>query len=153
MSAVAICQDTQKVAGFCINLDPYSSSQVDRSSYADKDPAFKLINRILTELYKDVKLIEKAGVNFSIYALAVAEDFQNLGIATTLIKLSEQIALDNNFSKIFIDATSLGTYKIARKLNYKQLAQINYQDFNYEGRKPFKNITNHIGPTVFNKQI
>lgn len=153
MSIVAICQETQKIAGFCINLDPYSSSQVDRSSYADRDPAFKLINQTLTELYKNIKLTEKAGVNFSIYALAVAQDFQNLGIATTLIKLSEQIALDNNFSKIFIDATSLGTYKIAQKLGYNQLAQISYQDFNYGGNKPFKDITDYIGPTVFIKAL
>ncbi|MFC4892686.1 GNAT family N-acetyltransferase [Pseudofrancisella aestuarii] len=153
LSLIAICENTNKVIGFCINIDPYSEIQVDRSSYASKDPAFEIINSALSGLYNGISFEEKPGVNFSIYALGVSSEFQNKGIASNLFKISEQIAIEKNFSVILTDATSPGTKKIAEKLNYTAINKFSYKDYIYKGKKPFENINDYYGPILFKKII
>lgn len=93
---------------------------------------------ILNALTKDHNLFTlfKTDKVFEIAIVAVSSDYGKKGLATTLMELSIQIAIQNGAGAAQVEALSEYTARAASKLGFTVLKSIDYATFEYEGVTP-----------------
>lgn len=100
----------------------------------------RLLTAILHDLTKDHDLftIYRTEKVLEINIVAVSSDFGKKGLATKLIELSIQLAIQSGAGAVQMEAVSEYTARSATKLGFTTLKTIDYSTYEYEGVKPFE---------------
>lgn len=99
----------------------------------------RLLTAILQELTKDHDLftIYRTKKVLEINIVAVSSDFCKKGLATKLMELSIQLAIERGAGAVQIEAVSEYTARLATKLGFTTLKATDFAKFEYNGLKPF----------------
>lgn len=99
----------------------------------------RLLYAIMQALTEDHDLFSlyKTDKVFEIRIVAVSSDFGRKGLATKLMELSIQIAIQNGAGVVETEAVSEYTSRAATKLGFITLKSIDYATYEYDGIKPF----------------
>lgn len=134
-SIVAREQNTGRLVAVIYNkmLDP---------SFKDpwKHPNFP--KRLLTEIFQalsdphDLFQLYKTDKVLDTRFVAVTPDFGRKGLATKLMELSIQLAIQKEAGAIQVEAVSEYIARAAAKLGYTTLTSVDYATFEYDGIKP-----------------
>ncbi|XP_044756773.1 uncharacterized protein LOC123315227 isoform X1 [Coccinella septempunctata] len=153
-SLIAKCKNTGNIMGVAINekTSPWDADLVDKIAHSVQCPNLRKVLRFYAFLERAPNIFDKYKVHevFEIANLGVAENSQNLGIATRLVKESKNIAASKGFSILRVDATSFYTARICEKLNMESILEIPYDSYLDADRQPvFKVPKPHTGVKVY----
>jgi len=98
----------------------------------------RLVTAILQTLTKDHNLftLYETDKVLDIIIVTVSSDFGRKGLATKLMELSIQLAIQSGAGAIQVEAVSEYTARAASKLGFEILKSIDYATFEYDGIKP-----------------
>ncbi|XP_070558466.1 uncharacterized protein [Ptychodera flava] len=85
--------------------------------------------------------------------LAVHPDYTGRGIATMLREANARLANSKGFRMAIATATAPATHKMYAKLGFVELHEIRYEDFEFEGRRPFEGVTECKSAKLFIKSL
>ena len=75
------------------------------------------------------------------------------GIGECMALRTNEIAIQNGFKRIAAEATGPISQHIAEKYGLHEIARVNYCDFEYQGKKVFKGITEATGCVMVLKDL
>ncbi|KAK9875612.1 hypothetical protein WA026_009410 [Henosepilachna vigintioctopunctata] len=136
LSYVAIDSESGRIAGTILNGISHRGDveeELEKMKSID-DIKFNRLMGLLFTNNADVELFKKYNVDkiFELRILSVDNDFRGKGLAQKLMEMSEQLAQEQGFTLLKVDATSFFTQKICTKLGYKTMKSIVYKDIKNE---------------------
>ncbi|MCJ8271637.1 MAG: hypothetical protein MJK04_19835, partial [Psychrosphaera sp.] len=140
LSFVAIDQASCAIVGVVVNKDYTVAPVAEDLMFSAAKPIFTLVDEL------DVLATELADVKpkevFHLYILAVQSDTAGQSVGQQLVTKSFNLAIDLGYKKIATEATGPISQHIAgQKFGAREVAKINYRDFEFEGKKVFATIT------------
>ncbi len=103
------------------------------------------IFQLLNELHEQY-LIKKKPVTsqvFHILSLAVEEPYRNRNIANNLIRKNLEVARQENFSEVIVEASGNISQHLFRKYGFEDICSIDYQTYKYQEIPVFEQIKEH----------
>ncbi|RWS06366.1 hypothetical protein B4U79_16220 [Dinothrombium tinctorium] len=116
------------------------------------------INALLTSLTEEwIKLhselvgnVEKRNKIIYVEMIGIKEGYEGFGIATKLMKAALNNAKSLGYETAVIIASAVGTQTIVeKKIPWKEMLSLAYDDFTFRGRKPFLGIESPKNVKVF----
>lgn len=141
LSLIVKDKQSSEVIGFSILEDFVSDvPNLDRV-----DSRFIPIMNLLSKLddwYKNNSQV-KSGQILHIFMIGVDEKYRGNGIAKQLIEKIFNIAKKNNYKSIIMECTGAISQHIGSKYGFKELKEIEYKTYVYNGELVFKDIKNN----------
>ena len=142
LSHIAINTETSEVLGAVISEDWATQLSEDAGNFHQKfDIMFALV-KDLHEQYETTRKVVR-GKLLHIFLLAVKEQYRNKGIARNLLAENIERARQENFSGAVIEVTGQISQYLARYHGFEERGSIDYQTYQYKGRKVFEGIKDH----------
>ncbi len=139
VSYVAVDETSGHVVGACINKDYRVTPVEDDNGYSDSLPIFTLVDELDAKATQLADL--KLGELFHLYILAVDSDYAGQGIGKELAERTCDIAKQKGYKHICSEVTGpISQHITLNILNFKEIARVNYHDFEYQGNKVFAPI-------------
>jgi len=134
-SMVAREHDTGKLVAVIYNKMQHSST---KHPWEHPDFPKNLLTAILRALsdHKDLFDLYKTDKVLDTRVVAVSPEFGRKGLATKLMELSIQLAVQKEAGAIQVQAVSEHIARAAAKLGYTTLTSVDYASFEYDGIKP-----------------
>ena len=82
------------------------------------------------------------------FVVVIRTGYQGRGLLKTLTNETLKVAAKRGFEQTFAIATTQGAHHSLARLGCEMTAQTQYQDFVYQGLRPFLSIADHGGATV-----
>ncbi|NQZ10988.1 MAG: hypothetical protein HRT35_27865 [Algicola sp.] len=82
------------------------------------------------------------------FVVGIRTEYQGRGLLKTLTNETLKVAAKRGFEQSFAIATTQGAHHSLQRLGFEMTAQTQYQDFVYQGQRPFLSIADHGGATV-----
>ena len=151
LSFVAVDRETNQVVGVLFNTEYYPDRTNPLSEVLEKETdeckgscEFKRFLSVYEQNRSVVPdIFRHYGVDRCFYFgfLCVNPEYSNMGIATTLVKLSEEHAKSLGHRLCIVDATAGQTKHICvNKLGFNVLGEMKYKDFEFYGDKPLTHV-------------
>ena len=140
LSFVAIERSSGAVVGVVINKDYTVAPLAEDLVFSAAKPIFTLVDEldVMASELADVKAKEV----FHLYILAVQGNTTGQSVGLQLVTQSCDLAIALGYKKLATEATGPISQHIAKqKLGAREVASINYRDFEFEGKKVFASIT------------
>lgn len=123
----------QQIAGVALNgcLHSQDAETSWKTIEALEDDAFKKIFVFLHTHNTQHNLFKEFNVDkiFEVRILSVDAKFRGQGIAKNLLRKCEEIAIENGFRMLKLDATSLFTQKVSASLGYQMRSEYRYDEY------------------------
>eukprot|EP01156_Anaeramoeba_ignava_P015298 Anaeramoba_ignava/a612594_27.p1 GENE.a612594_27~~a612594_27.p1 ORF type:complete len:241 (-),score=83.74 a612594_27:32-754(-) len=141
LSVVAREKQTNKFVGCFISQDAVDDSKIDFSKLCSKwEPVWEIIH----DLYKKTKLSEKKEENLHLWTIAINEEFRGRRAARPISYANMMLGAQNGFKNVFAEATGIESQKVFRKLGFEEKSHINYSNYKYKGKYPYKSMSGGI---------
>ena len=140
LSLVAVDVDSDSVIGVSINKDLLDELVNEDDVFLMKlSPIFNLLEQ-LDEEYRANHEVKRNEIFHGL--MIVADQKSKFGnIAFQLLEKSYELAKENDFSKMMVEATGPISQNVAaKKLGFTEFASVNYSDFEFEGDRIFSEI-------------
>jgi len=148
-----------KVMGVCINgisrRDDWEHP-VDMVTKNFNDPAARPLAAIRQDIRnKGVKIFSEVGtdVMFGIKMVGVDPSLRGKGMSTDIIRRSILLAGCLGFEGLKAEATARFAQAAFHTIGFTPVAQITYQDYEFEGKKVFQGIEDETGLILFQKKF
>ncbi|KAL3266544.1 hypothetical protein HHI36_010712 [Cryptolaemus montrouzieri] len=133
LSLVALDPETGRIAGAILNGISHRGDveqELEKMKCIDDIKFHRLMGLLFTH-NADVELFKKYHVEkiFELRILSVDADFRGKGLAQKLVEKSEELAKEQGFTLLKVDATSFYTQKICEKFGFKTVKTIVYRDY------------------------
>lgn len=152
LSVVAIDDETGDVIGVCVNKDYTVSPVEEDNGYSDSLPIFTLVDQLDDAATQLINV--PSNEVFHLYILAVDGNHCSEGIAAKLTERTYQIAKEKGFKQIVSEVTGpISQHIIGQKAGFQEIGRVNYRDFEYQGVKVFKSITDAEACLLVQKQL
>lgn len=104
----------------------------------DNDP-WRMVSALHSEMKGELDLFDKYQTDkvLHLFIMAVSSQYVRLGLATTLVELSLELAKANGVGAVYTEATNYHTVTITSKHGFESLRTVDYATFEFEGAKPF----------------
>ncbi|OSQ36018.1 GNAT family N-acetyltransferase [Thalassospira mesophila] len=147
------CQVVQNQDGIIIATLIANDVCAERSSATSSCPScenYLPISAMINSLYQQhvAPLAQRSGQLLYVFIACVSPDYQRRGILKTLIRRSQAQARQNGYLRITTITTSPASQRPIMQLGYEIIGQINYCDFEYQGKRPFSELGHLGGATV-----
>ncbi len=118
-------------------------------------PKFRAIFAMLQEMdeYYRGRHNPSRGQVLHVFMLAVDSAAAGQGIAQGLVNTALNNASGRGFKKAVTEATGEVSQHIFRKLGFLDRYSVSYQEFRFEGNKPFSSIPGHAGAILMDKSL
>ena len=140
LSLVTIEQSSGEVAGVTINMD-MASDPVDEGVIFDDclNPVFALLETLDTSV-SDFDGAKK-GDFFHFFMLAVDERYSGNNLGALQTQATFDTAIANGYKTLVLEATgSVRQHVCGTKLGCKTISEINYSEFEFDGKKVFAGL-------------
>jgi hypothetical protein len=108
----------------------------------DWRPVRAIFNLLHTRFKANSPRIEYGKVLHPLYFTSVRPEFQKAGVVTELWKKSLELAANMNYTEMVAEgSTEVAEHVLARKLGFKEIANVEFDEFLFEGSKPFSKIS------------
>jgi len=77
--------------------------------------------------------------------------YEGKGIGTKITAASIVYNKSLGYEKAFVQATHRGSQRVFEKLGFQKVAEIIYEDYEFEGKKPYENIVEPKSAIAFVK--
>lgn len=115
-------------------------------------PVFDVLSK-LDEKYIEAKKPQKGEVYHMLLG-SVYKEYAGNKVTVNMIKRADELAVEAGFKKNVVEATgNISAAIFAKDPNFKEFARINYLDFEFEGKKIFKNIKGGEACILFEKEL
>ncbi|XP_077980684.1 uncharacterized protein LOC144435912 [Glandiceps talaboti] len=156
VSMVAVDTTQSKIVGVATTFTMKSAEEKD-----DGLPPLRIFRPILALLNRLVRCFMKHPEYGSIpthkiihfQKLGVHKDYAGHGIGTMLRKSNTQLARSKGCEMAIATATAPATHKMYTRLGFTELYEIKYEEFEFEGRRPFESVTECNSAKLFYKPI
>ncbi len=141
LSVIAKDKNTGKIIGNTISKDFLTFPQEGMDNIS---PALLSGFSIFKKLENDYKAQHpvKRGELCHLLSLGVLEPFRLANIGTQLVLEAHQLAQKHQFKGVIAQVSNpISQHILLNKFGYEKLDAIEYQDFEYQGRKIFSSIT------------
>ena len=153
LSLVTIEQSSGEVVGVTINMDMVSAPVDDDVTFDDcLNPVFGLLETLDTSV-SDFDGATK-GVFFHFFMLAVDERYSGNNIGSLQTQAAFDIAINNGYKSVVLEATGLVSQHVCGvRLGCKTISEINYSEFEFEGKKVFAGLGKDLTCQLMVKSI
>ena len=159
LSLIAKDPATSKVVGFIISedlsedLSKKSPEEINKNILQDQklDIVFKLLKELNEQYEKQKKSF--IGKMFHIYFLGIIEKYRGRRISNNLVEKNLNMAIEKGFLVAKVEATGNISQHIFRKYGFEDRYSIDYQTYEYKGRKILQGIKKHKSLILMDKVL
>merc|ERR1712137_93987 len=139
LSLVAINSQTERVEGVMLNEDWKEKKPEEYAKLSSKWSPIRAIFNKLHIVYKAniPRYIQHHSILHPLYFSCVRPELRRQGIIGKLFTHSLEIASDFHFETVACEASTRSTASACEKLGFKQVAQVEYRTFLFEGQTVF----------------
>ncbi|PRP81384.1 hypothetical protein PROFUN_11071 [Planoprotostelium fungivorum] len=140
MSLIAYDPDVDEVKGVIINEDWKETPPSDYHQLMDWRPVRAMFNDLHIRFKATQPRIEAGRLFHPLYFTCVRPETRNSGIATELWLRSLDIARERNYTDIVCEASAASSVSLCKKLGFREVAGIDYQNFMFDGKFVFADL-------------
>jgi len=139
LSIVAMTGDV--VQGVIVNEDWKDPPPQYYSELEDWRPVRAMFNELHTRFKATQERIEHGKILHPLYFTCVRPELRRKGIVSALWQKSVALAQERNYDSMASEAsTPTGEKLLVGKLGFKEVAHVKFNDFLFEGTKPFSGL-------------
>eukprot|EP01117_Protostelium_nocturnum_P006271 TRINITY_DN2262_c0_g1_i1.p1 TRINITY_DN2262_c0_g1~~TRINITY_DN2262_c0_g1_i1.p1 ORF type:complete len:238 (+),score=61.00 TRINITY_DN2262_c0_g1_i1:264-977(+) len=142
MSLIAYDQETDQVDGVIINEDWKTAPPSDYHELIDWRPVRAMFNDLHIRFKSTQPRIEAGKIIHPLYFTCVRPENRGAGIASELWTRSLDLARERNYTDIVCEASAPSSVNLCKKLGFREVVSIKYQDFLFEGKFVFEELNN-----------
>ena len=152
LSIVAELAGTNELIGVTIALD---ATTAFTDSTGKISPKFAPVAAIVNQLHHPyLKRLPKTGGHTAYYYMgAVKAAYQGRGVARRMFKAAEDRIASKLYKRLFGISTNRSSLAALEKNGFHSVATVSYQDFVFQGQKPFASIQKHSGLALIEKDL
>ena len=152
LTLLARIQPSGKLVGAMLSDDFASPPPVSEEKLAQNFRPIAALLEGLDEQYRKSHPVVPGQI-LHLFMLAVASDFGGKGIARTLVHLTLENGKHRGFARAITEATGNVSQHIFRKNGFIERCRIAYQEFMYEGKRPFESIVEHEAVILLERDL
>ena len=153
LSHIAKDSVTSQVIGFVISED--FSTTLSEENFQNLSEKFKPVFQLLKELHEQYELDKQIVKRKLLHSIlwGVKEEYRNRHINSNLVKENNNLAIQKGFSGVVVECSGNISQHLARKQGFEDRFSIDYQTFEYQGMKVFKDIKEHQSCILMEKNF
>ena len=143
LSHIAKDSVTSQVIGFVISEDFSTALSLENvKNLSEKfKPDFQLLEELREQYELDKKIVKRKLLHSFLWG--VKEEYRSRHINSNLVKENNNLAIQKGFSGVVVECSGNISQHLARKQGFEDRFSIDYQTFEYQGMKVFKDIKEH----------
>lgn len=155
ISHIAKDVETGEAVGFIISEDLVRETNKEspflENNFKTFYPIMELLENLETQYMKSREIKKRQVIHC--FMVGVRENYRNRNIAKTLLDINLQEAKQKNFSIAICEATGIISQHNAAKMGFKEIVEIAYKDYTYQGQKVFERIEPHTRCVLMEKVL
>lgn len=153
LSLVAIHRATERVVGVRISEDFCRVPQEDYDGISPKFiPLFAILDT-LSNRYREIRQVVP-GKFAHMFMVGVEPEFANQGLAPRMYRHFIKLAMEKGYTYAVTEPTgTISQHVLRNKFGFDVLDEIFYEDFVFEGAKPFEEIEDHQSAQLMEKLL
>ncbi|TNV75899.1 hypothetical protein FGO68_gene6523 [Halteria grandinella] len=134
-----------KLVGASLNNDVYSTVPLSGTIIDILEPVLSCLDVVQHQLEHEGFLTKEPKKYFHVFFVATAPEMKGQGIATKVLDMAQQLALEAGFKFSYIECTNPGMVRASQKSGFEILKTQSYKEFEYKGEHPFENLPRDYG--------
>lgn len=153
LSIVACDTENDKIVGCLVSEDLTAQPPVGIENVTEKmEPVLEVLTQLEEQFFQHNQEVRQGEI-LHMFMGGVYPEYAGKQVLENLALKNEELAKNKGFNKILVELTGKASQIVYKKLNYKELYNIEYNNFKFNGAKPFSGIANHDSCVIASKKI
>ena len=155
-----ITQGGKNIVGFCSLVIKTKEHMHSQYPEVIKNTGFKTLMEFFDYADHKCDFFKHYGISeaIKIHVVCIGQNYRQKGLATALLNFVLQfinnfVCIVNGPIHLYVQASSIYTISIFKKLGFDSLCSVNYSDYMIDGKQVLKNMGDHKVFTLFGKRL